>query len=795
MAKPPSRSHSAKKGGRKKAFGSHPTPSKGSEASHGKKKQTTGQIPRPPHRRTAQNNSAQEHIPDESLSPELLKKMLAETKRKIDEWLQSAAVISKNREANLTNPAAHLDPWQQQAADALFAGQNVVVDAPTTAGKTRVVEAFFAMHIDDPGFRACYTCPVKSLSNDKVKEFRAQFGADKVGIATGDIKENLDAPIVVATLETYRNSLLGVEPDLGRKLVIFDEYHYLMDESRGSAWEEAIILTPQHCQLLLLSASIANAGEIVAWLESLFKRRTMLIEVAHRPVPLVDIVYYASHWLIPEVLPENILRQMADRPIRTIPHHALAKRLVELLPLGLAPAIVYAGKRLSCELLAQAIQGELPPLGESESRRIGESLQKSHDQHRSLSFMSHNLRMMIQTYGVAYHHSGMVPPLRIAVENLVKDGLLRFCTATMGLSLGINFSVRSAVISDFSRPGEGGVVPYGTSEILQMLGRAGRRGKDAVGFSLWPDLSSYAKMSGPVREDCHSRLKNDPTTFLGLVSREFSLRDIEKFYEKSLLRFQKRHTDQSLITRHRVEKRLADSQIPCFSPAAEFVLHHNKNPDSKCFACPYQAKCHQFIKQKFQSELASLHLHLHDIGTIDRDEQLTAYGQLAKHFPHAGGLLVARMIANNEIQANSLMAACQLFAAISTARFKSPKVGTTYRFPYKEAEIEQGIEELYPIGLFAELYDPPFGRRNYPVIREFNPDVGYIVAEWLQGTSWPDLVSKVTTDKFSPGDITAVLYRTASYLQSIAQANPGELGHSALALRGQLIREPLDFGV
>ena len=96
--------------------------------------------------------------------------------------------------------------------------------------------------MNDPAFRAAYTAPVKSLSNDKLREFSDMFGTDNVGIATGDVKKNLTAPIVVATLESYSNSLLGVEPDLGRSLAVFDEYHFLQDSSRGSAWEEALIL-------------------------------------------------------------------------------------------------------------------------------------------------------------------------------------------------------------------------------------------------------------------------------------------------------------------------------------------------------------------------------------------------------------------------------------------------------------------------------------------------------------------------------------------------------------------------
>ena len=101
-----------------------------------------------------------------------------------------------------------LDQWQADVLENLMEGNSVIVDAPTTAGKTLAIERFFENRITDPEFKAVYTTPIKSLANDKLLEFRALFGDKHIGIATGDIKENLDAPIIIATLECYRNSLI-----------------------------------------------------------------------------------------------------------------------------------------------------------------------------------------------------------------------------------------------------------------------------------------------------------------------------------------------------------------------------------------------------------------------------------------------------------------------------------------------------------------------------------------------------------------------------------------------------------
>lgn len=720
-----------------------------------------------------------------------LKEALGQTHQQLRQYAEQSRQLRLDRQSQKTTEDPHqLDPWQEEAVNALQEGANVIVDAPTTAGKTRVVETYFHQNLHDPKFRACYTTPVKSLSNDKLKEFRAMFGHDLVGIATGDIKENLGAPIVVATLESYRNSLLGVEPDLGRTLVVFDEYHFLQDASRGSAWEEAMILTPESCQILMLSASAANPEEFAAWLEKLGRRSSRLVRVTHRPVPLVDLVFYGEQWLLKDTFKmpavdkgDPLFRFPLDPP-------ELARRVKDLPRLGLTPCIVYCGQRRSCELLASAIAKDLTPLTEEESQKLKDYLARPELAHAD-QFLRGGLKKLILTYGVGFHHSGMAPPARILVEDLVKGGMLKFCVATMGLSIGINFSVRSSLIADYRRPGEAGFVQYSASEVLQMLGRAGRRGRDVVGFSLWPSVPAFRKLGEPKREKCDSRLRNDPTTFLGLMGRGFSLKNIETFYNKSFMRFRDRAVDLSVIRPERVLEKLNTKSLCCISPAHEFALFIDEDKKSKCWGCHLRKDCHNFIEQKLQGSLSSLHLHLHLIGCVDEHERLTDYGSIARYLPQSGGLLLARLLAEKTVNAENLMTAAQLMACLALARFKEPNVPRSYEFPFEEEVVEEELERLYPYELFEELYDPQQRHRNYPVIREFNPAAGYIVAEWLQGCTWEDLTRRVTTEKFGQGDVMALLYRTATYLQSIRQAKIPEVSKAADYLWRELMRAPL----
>lgn len=720
-----------------------------------------------------------------------------QTDSKVKAWLEESRILRAAPPPPRDPAGLILDPWQRLVFDTLVAGDSVIVDAPTTAGKTRAVEAFFRANINNPGFRACYTTPVKSLSNDKLREFREMFGPENVGIATGDIKENLNAPIVVATLESYRNSLLGVEPDLGRTLAVFDEYHYLQDEGRGSAWEEALILTPPRCQILLLSASVQNAEQFCDWLTSLGEgRKCVLVRTEVRPVPLVHLVWVGNGWFLPESLPPAALKnQDSARREQPIRQEDLAERMKTLVGLNLTPCIVYAGRRLACETLANLLMRSLEPLSQGESEKIGQTLLKAQEEFGGLSFINPKLRHMLQVFGVGFHHSGLAAPARMAIEALVKQGQLRFVVATMGLSLGINFSVRSALITDYQRPGEAGLTDYGPSEVLQMLGRAGRRGKDAVGFSLWPNVESYARLAGARRDVITSRLRNDPTTFLGLVGRGFSLRAIEHFYSKSFRRFQEPAFDLSLITKTRLSKRLGGKDLPCDSPAAEAARFWNDDHSSVCFACPLRSDCHPILTAKASGPLAMLHIHLHRIGALNRDETLTTFGSIARYFPQAGGLLLARMFADGRIQIGELASFCELAAGLALARFKEPGVDPRYKWPFDVSKIEDELMQLYPIALFEEIYDMPFGRRPYPVLRELNPAAGFMVRAWIKGEPWKDLLAHVTSEQFGTGDVMSLLYRTATYLQSIIQADLLDLKDTARTLREVILREPLSYAL
>ncbi|MGE9291881.1 MAG: DEAD/DEAH box helicase, partial [Puniceicoccales bacterium] len=351
--------------------------------------------------------------------------------------------------ASEVSSSSHLlipDIWQQEAIRFLQAGMDVVVDAPTGAGKTFVFEKLVEKGVLR---RAIYTVPTRALANDKLMEWRSRGW--NVGIATGDLAENLNAPVIVATLETQRHSLLRGE---GPDLLVIDEYQMLNDPLRGLHYELAIASAPPETQLLLLSGSTSNPGLIAEWLRRL-GRSVELVQCLERPVPQEEVNL-------------DSLRQKVPQGVRGY----WPRRIAKALAAGLGPILIFAPQRQVAEEIAKRLAATLPPC---------EPLELTSEQS---ALTRGPIRKMLSRR-VAFHHSGLDYRLRAGViEPLAKMGQLRVIVATTGLAAGINFSMRSVLVTETHyRFGEE-VRRIRSDELLQMYGRAGRRGIDPVGYIL-----------------------------------------------------------------------------------------------------------------------------------------------------------------------------------------------------------------------------------------------------------------------------------------------------------------------
>ncbi|GAA1673187.1 DEAD/DEAH box helicase [Microbacterium lacus] len=442
-----------------------------------------------------------------------------------------------------------LDDFQIAGCHALEDGRSVLVAAPTGAGKTIVGE--FAIHLAMNAPRdadrdatprhpdkAFYTTPIKALSNQKFRELQEVYGADQVGLLTGDTNINGSARIVVMTTEVLRNMLYADSAALrGLRYVVMDEVHYLADRFRGAVWEEIIIHLPPAVRLVSLSATVSNAEEFGDWLDTV-RGDTEVIVSEVRPVPLEQHVLVRGD-LLPlfddragvataqvnqELMRirsfkgatfENNRRVQAlrsdagrgggrqqgsgrrphkggQRPVRSANVQRIERldrpEVVTLLQrANLLPAIFFIFSRVGCDAAVQQVRRSgvrlTTPQERAEIRAlVTERTQALRDE--DLAVLGYYEWLDNLERGVASHHAGLLPAFKEVVEDLFKRKLVKVVFATETLALGINMPARTVVLEKLEKFNGEARVAITSGEYTQLTGRAGRRGIDVEGHAV-----------------------------------------------------------------------------------------------------------------------------------------------------------------------------------------------------------------------------------------------------------------------------------------------------------------------
>lgn len=426
------------------------------------------------------------------------------------------------------------DPFQMEALDAM-GEDDCLVTAPTGAGKTWIAEQAIA-RILERGGKAWYASPLKALSNAKYIDFGELFGVEKVGILTGDRKENPDAQVVVGTTEILRNQLYDAMhrgEDLSADFVILDEAHFLGDRDRGVVWEEIMIYLPQRIPMLLLSATVGNAGQIAGWLSSIRSRHCAVVEETKRPVPLYPLFLHPSGTLLPLFSnQESSKKKRLHKRVRAYVNTKkppLLSHPTKLPPMGdllrilrkyrLLPAIFFLKSRADCDnALELCLENQIQDPERKE--RIGDRLREllGHSAHLS----DHRQIRHIENLAVGAHHSGHLPAWKIVIEKLMTDGLLDAVFATSTVAAGVNFPARTVVFFNSDRFNGVEFVSLTPTELHQMTGRAGRRGMDNIGFAVavpgkFMDVELVGKLFNSPPTDVMSQIKINFSMALNLL--------------------------------------------------------------------------------------------------------------------------------------------------------------------------------------------------------------------------------------------------------------------------------------
>ena len=398
-----------------------------------------------------------------------------------------------------------LDTFQLEACDCIDKGINVLVSAPTGSGKTAIAEYSIEKTKEKyPEGKIVYTCPIKSLCNEKYHDMcisynkiNEELGSSyQIGLMTGDIIINPDADIIIMTTEVLYN-LIMTKSEFQPKCVIFDEVHYINDDSRGHVWEKCIIscLISWDCYLTLLSATIGNIDSLVTWLNSINESKTFKAVIkTERPVPLKEWIIADSIAPISNESYETTKKYWAKREKDGYSvKHELERlcSLIEKTPentnnpdlevwFGM-PVIFFVLSKTKCIELAEHITQTFTDY--EESNQIINFFDNNLKEFEACSQYI-NLRKIIGK-GIAYHHSGLIPKIREVVEFLIKRKLIKIVFATETFAVGLNFPVKTVVMTSLVKPTESGFRNLQVSEYKQMAGRAGRRFIDSVGHVIF----------------------------------------------------------------------------------------------------------------------------------------------------------------------------------------------------------------------------------------------------------------------------------------------------------------------
>jgi superfamily II RNA helicase len=433
-----------------------------------------------------------------------------------------------------------LDDFQREAVQHIDRRESVVVSAATGTGKTLIADYMIDRYLR-AGKEIIYTAPIKALSNQKYKDFKERYGEEKVGILTGDITINEDAPLRIMTTEIYRNMLLSQNPGLeDLSYVIFDEVHYLGDEHRGKVWEESFIFSPDHVRFLGLSATIPNADEFAEWIRSIKDHEIHVVAEPERAVPLHHMFYDGQRGF-GDI---SDLKEWKQRDNETPDYHLangdkdtyyknLKERertvhidvIKDLDAKGYLPAIYFCFSRRKTQDKAKRLKGNADLVSQEERQEIQTAVRKALEDAdeavRELN-VTHVLRQCL-AHGIGFHHAGLLPTHKELVENLFERGLVKalFCTETF--AVGVNMPAQTVCFDSLEKYDGTGFRYLHSSEYFQLAGRAGRRGIDTVGYSVcvvetgFADVNKIEGITSGDREPLRSQFQLSYNTVLNLL--------------------------------------------------------------------------------------------------------------------------------------------------------------------------------------------------------------------------------------------------------------------------------------
>lgn len=444
-----------------------------------------------------------------------------------------------------------LDPFQEEAIQAIENNQSVVVSAPTGSGKTLIADYIIEKHRNDPK-RVIYTAPIKALSNQKYRDFCTEYGEPAVGLMTGDIVINPSAKILIMTTEIYRNMAVSQDTDLvDVAYVIFDEIHYINDPERGYVWEESVIYSSESVRFLCLSATIPNAQEFSSWIQSIKHHPVKTVVATKRNVPLEHLFFdydlgittleeIKKSFDSPEYRQQFKRGKKGGRERVPEPNHI---DLIRELGPDKLPCFFFSFSRRDCqqkawELAKANVFKREPKILEALQQKLRDAPPDIHKLNSTRS-----LKETI-SQGIAFHHAGLLPAIKQAVEELFGAGMIKVLYTTETFAVGINMPAKTVCFTSLRKYDGRNFRNLNTKEYFQIAGRAGRRGIDPIGYvvsMIYRPTFRYEEVQRITSKDIEpiqSQFKLSINTTLNLINLHTPI-EIERILRLSFYSYQK----------------------------------------------------------------------------------------------------------------------------------------------------------------------------------------------------------------------------------------------------------------
>lgn len=708
-----------------------------------------------------------------------------------------------------------LDPFQEQAVDLIDQNKSVIVAAPTGVGKTLIAD-YIIEKIFREGGKVVYTAPIKALSNQKFREFKALVGPDAMGVLTGDVVINPEAPILIMTTEIFRNMLQeSPERVADVRYVIFDEIHYIDDPQRGSVWEESLIFMPPAMRFLGLSATIPNVEQLALWIEEVQKQEVAIVTHAERVVPLKHSLYerslgFTTMRRIQKKHRDLLANSPDQRRISVEPTTHL--NLVEAIKDKYLPCLFFTFSRRKCETNAVELSQEndfLTKEQKAEARAIIDAVLERYPNLESERWP--NLRRMLLR-GIAYHHAGMLPVLKDIVEELFSHRLVQVLYCTETFAVGLNFPCKTVCFDSSTKWDGVSFRAISNREYFQMAGRAGRRGIDDEGFvftiadlnyfepSQFPSMKedeveplqsqfalTYNSILNLVKnyseDDIHTILGQNFATYQASAERQGVLVQIEML-EEELAPYEANLRGQGQLVRLLQQRQKFQSRIQ-----TEYNKRRKKNLRREirginqrldgAFYRAYperernslrreQRRFRRQLKtfeqlmireqslnpqQKYIQEFRDKKALLEALGYLE-NSQLTTAGILASQI-HGNELLITEMFMDG------------LFHAYSPAELNAVLVAVGYEPRKNEYRIKHKLDLTPVVKIWHFVQKMEYKMMGYSTV-EFNDHIAALAHRWSNGESFSDLLNDASIDE---GDLVFAFRRGIDLLRQVRNAS------------------------